>query len=157
VTDRLYLAAHNGLIVCLHDRDYQTALLHRSIGGTATAKPPVDPRLMADMSLKLSQPLLKPLPYFEGQPVPLREVLLKLQEREYGELRISIAERAYREQGKLAVLEKPILVPKYDKRRTLGQVLQDMLDQADSTFEVLDAVLIYPGRGLRAPQPPEKP
>jgi outer membrane protein assembly factor BamB len=153
VTDRLYLAANNGLIVCLHDRDYQTPILHRKLVEASA----LDAAKLADpnLSRQLSRPLEKPLPFPEGIAVPLREVLLELRKPPY-DLRISIAERAYREQGKLANLEKPILVPKFD-RRSMGEVLQDILDQAESTYIVLDAVLILPGKGAQRPKPPEKP
>ena len=50
ITDRLYLAAHNGLIVCLHDRDYATPLRHRKIAeptGLDASKLPYDPQVKA--------------------------------------------------------------------------------------------------------------
>src|SRR5207248_5536007 len=31
LTDRLYLAAHNGLIICLHDRDAETPLAMKTV------------------------------------------------------------------------------------------------------------------------------
>jgi outer membrane protein assembly factor BamB len=45
-TDRVYLASNDGLIVCLHDRDYRTPLRRKNVGKQApVAKPQTSPLL----------------------------------------------------------------------------------------------------------------
>jgi outer membrane protein assembly factor BamB len=43
MSDRLFLAANNGMIVCLHDRDYPTALKMKNPGQRPAAKPAEKP------------------------------------------------------------------------------------------------------------------
>ena len=39
MTDRLYLASNDGLLICLHDRDYPTPLLLRRIDEVKLPEP----------------------------------------------------------------------------------------------------------------------
>jgi outer membrane protein assembly factor BamB len=157
ITDRLFLAAHNGLIVCLHDRDYATALRHRKIAepsGLDASKLPFDPQVKAALSLKLARPPTKPFSIPAGQLTPLREALLAI--RQDYDVRISISEKAYREMNKMALLETPIKAPK-SEGVTLGDMLQDILRQADSDYVVLDSIVVYPKRGAGGERPPDRP
>jgi outer membrane protein assembly factor BamB len=43
VTDRVYLAAHDGLLICMHDRAYPTPLSMRAAEESAAAPPPTGP------------------------------------------------------------------------------------------------------------------
>ncbi len=157
ITDRLYLAAHNGLIVCLHDRDYPTALRHRKIAepsGLDASKLPFDPQVKAALSLKLARQAPKPFSIPAGQLTPLREALLAF--RQDYDIRISISEKSYRELNKMALLETPIKAPKSDGV-TLGDMLQDILRQAGSDFLVLDSIVVYPKRGGAGERPQDRP
>jgi outer membrane protein assembly factor BamB len=147
--DRLFLAANNGLIVCLHDRDYPAPYFHlaQEPRGPGAPRPSLDPKQREQLQKRLQAPVTFDM---EGQPMPIR-TLLSDWERRY-QLRFSIAERAYRERGNLAVLEKAVTVPKV-ANVPLGDVLKQVLAQVDSDFIVFDEILIFPAG---KPKPPEK-
>jgi outer membrane protein assembly factor BamB len=137
VTDRLYLAANNGLIVCLHDREYQAPIRHRRLEEDA-----VNPtkRLLA-------QPITDP----GTPPMALHELLDRYRDK-YG-LNYRIAVRAYAMNMLESPEERPVQGPKAENR-PLGDVLQEVLNKVNSTFQVIgDTVVIGPG----APPPPAAP
>jgi hypothetical protein len=125
VTDRLFLAANNGLIVCLHDRDYPTPVRHRK--REEDANNPV--------RLRLADPVT-----FPGIPkIRLRDLLDKWT-RDYVVLKFRINEDAFQK----AMIESPTnkevkLLPVDDK--PLGDVLQSVLDQVKAVFEVVDDIV----------------
>ncbi len=122
VTDRLFLAANNGLIVCLHDRDYPLPVRHRK--REEDANNPVRLRLSDPVSLA-------------GIPkIKLRDLLDKWS-RDYPVLKFKINEDAFQK----AMMESPAqkevkLLPVDDK--PLGDVLQVVLDQVKAIYEVID-------------------
>jgi outer membrane protein assembly factor BamB len=129
VTDRLYLAANNGLIVCLHDRDYLRPLRHR--------------RLEEEASSPVKKTLATPVSLPPAKAAPLREVLNSLRTK-YG-LKFTIAERAFKEAGLEDAAKRPVTIPRLEKR-PLGEVLQRILDQIKATYQVVDdTILIVPG------------
>src|SRR5262249_53688485 len=61
VTDRLYLAANDGLLVCLHDRAYSKPVRHRTL----------EEELTNPLRRKLTLPVTEPA----AKPAALRDVL----------------------------------------------------------------------------------
>jgi outer membrane protein assembly factor BamB len=131
VTDRLYLAANNGLIVCLRDRDYPRPVRHRRLEEETSS--PTRKRLAA--------PVTDP---GAAKPMTLREALDALRRRY--KLKIVVAERAFKEAGVEGIQIKEVRLPKVEAR-PLGQFLQLILNQVNATYDVIDdTVLIVPGK-----------
>ncbi|MGH7174703.1 MAG: PQQ-binding-like beta-propeller repeat protein [Gemmataceae bacterium] len=129
VTDRVYLAANNGLIVCLHDRAYPKPIRHRKREEEAE-----DP-----IRLRLEQPLND-----VGTPeMPLSEMLVSWSRR-FPPLRFRIEEEAFHD----AMLESParalVKMPNV-KDKPLRTVLKDMLAAIKCTYEIIgDTIVILP-------------
>jgi outer membrane protein assembly factor BamB len=138
VTDRIYLAANNGLIVCLRDRDYVKPIRHRQ--REEEAENPI--------RLRLEQPFTDDV----GTPeMPLRDMLVSWQRR-MPVLRFRIEESAFRDahrdtpEGERVKMDKVMGKP-------LGAVLRDMLASINCVYEVIgDTIVILP-----APVAPAKP
>src|SRR5262249_55489123 len=81
--DRIYLAASDGLLVCLHDRDYPTPFDQRS--------------QEASVSEAFKKILAQPVTVTEPREVPLRDLLNDYKARY--KLTFEIAERAFTEAG----------------------------------------------------------
>jgi outer membrane protein assembly factor BamB len=130
LTDRVYLAANNGLIVCLHDRDQRTPLRHRL--------------KMEQASAPVLRVLEQPVNELGSKPVTLREALTLL--RTKYKLRYLVAIRAFKEAGVPDVQEKLVNMPRIENK-PLKAVLADILKQVNATYQpVEDAVLIVPGK-----------
>jgi outer membrane protein assembly factor BamB len=126
-TDRLYLAANNGLLLCLHDREYAQPIRHRKLEETpAPGKPLTD----ADRLLK--ERLDTPVTHAVGDPTPLKDVLKSLAERY--QVVINLSDRAFTEQGLEAVSDKPVTFPMAE-RDPLRVVLEKILAQVNATFQ----------------------
>jgi outer membrane protein assembly factor BamB len=127
-TDRLYLAAHNGLIVCLRDRD-QPLLRHRRRED-----------LVAEaMRKKLDTVVTEP----GSKPEPLRLVVATL-EKKYN-LKITVVEVEFRKAGVEGVLDKDVQIPKF--KGPLGELLQRVLGQVNGTFDTAgDLVVAFPAK-----------
>lgn len=135
VTDRIYLAAHSGLIVCLHDRDYARPIRHRKIEEEATN--------MARIALS------KRVTLPGGPEVTLRNVLDNWSKKYSINFRVD--ERAFHLIGVDALMEKSVKPPRVDNK-PLSDALTALLMQVQATFEVVgEAVLIVPAA---APPPP---
>jgi hypothetical protein len=128
VTDRLYLGANNGTILCLHDRDYRTPLRHRS--------------LEEEVSSAVHKILAKKITRTLGRPTPLREVLDQLT-KDF-KLKFFISERAFKEAGRSA-FETTAVIPPPANEEPLGEVLKKILAQANAGYQVVeDTILIFP-------------
>ena len=131
ITDRLYLAANDGLIVCLHDRDQVDPIRHRQILEDASS--PVKKIL----ETKVDEPA--------GKEMFFRDALDDLR-RKY-KLKILVADNAF----KNAMLESPNdrkIVPPRSENKPLKDHLQKLLKLIDATYQVVDQViLIIPGKG----------
>jgi hypothetical protein len=139
ISDRLYLAANNGLIVCLHDKDYPKAIRHHRL----------EEAVLEGVKRKLAELVTDP-----GDPkiTTLREMVDKLTQR-FG-LKISIADRAFTDAGLEMVGPKLVRFPKVDNK-PLGEVLQMILAPIGARFDIVeDTILIVPGA---APPPEKKP
>jgi outer membrane protein assembly factor BamB len=130
VTDRLYLAANNGLIVCLRDRDQTTPIRHRR-SEEAVSEPP---------RKKLEAVVKEP----GRKPESLRTVVAELSKKY--DLKIVVVERAFKEAGVDAVFDKQVQIPKLEGR-TLGELLQRVFSQVNGTYELaVDTVVVIPGK-----------
>jgi len=137
ITDRIYLAANNGLIVCLHDRSYTKPIRHRQ--REEEAEDPI--RLQLDK--KISD---------EGTPeMPLRDMLVTW-ERRFPPLRFRIENGAFADAERDSPAGERVKMPQV-KDKSLGEVLKDMLAAIKCTYEIIgDSVVILP-----APAVPAKP
>jgi outer membrane protein assembly factor BamB len=148
--DRLYLAANNGLILCLHDRDFPTPFVHRKLdtSGNDLSKLPYDRIVHDDIEDQLKKDYISPM----GRPeaMPLRQFLEELS-KQYN-LRILFREPVFEAEGKLELINRVIRTRDFNGKR-VRDVLKDALKQADCDYFVLDRILIFPAK----PKPPEKP
>jgi outer membrane protein assembly factor BamB len=132
VTDRLFLAANNGLIVCLHDREYTAPLHYR--------------QAEADVPTVMRQLLAQPVTDPGGAIAPLSDVLQGMRTRY--QLKIEVLDRAFKEADLPPIGPIPVKFPKVENR-PLSEVLQRILDQVGATFQLA-------GDTLRIiPQPPK--
>jgi outer membrane protein assembly factor BamB len=131
-TDRIYLASHDGLVVCLHDRDYARPYNHR------TQEELGDPVKKA-----LATPVTDP----GGKMMTLRQVMNQFEKR-YN-VKIRVAERAFKERRVENVQAMKIKFPAV-KKRPLEEVLAIILAQVGATFDVFDdTIYIIPARPKR--------
>jgi outer membrane protein assembly factor BamB len=131
MTDRLYLAANNGLIVCLHDKEYVTPVRHRKVDDEASA--PVTEKL----ARKVSHP--------GSKLTPLPEVLEDLRVK-YG-LAIIVSDPKFQEAGRESPGNRAVEIPKLDNR-PLSELLQQILNQINATYQIVgDDIVILPAAG----------
>jgi outer membrane protein assembly factor BamB len=132
VTDRVYLAANNGLIVCLRDRNQVAAIRHRKIEEDTSGL----------LKRKLSN--IQVTTEFAGKPTPLNTVLDDL--RKKYSLKITISEAAFQKAGNPNVGAKDVKTPKVELR-PLDEYIQQILNQVNATYEVAeDTILVVPGK-----------
>jgi outer membrane protein assembly factor BamB len=132
--DRLFLAAHDGTIVCLHDKDYTTPRIMKNAkpddGGSLN---PLYGKL--DQKININEPLTDK---------PLRTVLQYLDKQ--FKLPTLIRKEAFRDSAALeAFLEQPVTLPKVVES-PLGQVLgTEVLEKIKARYSVRAGyVLIEP-------------
>jgi outer membrane protein assembly factor BamB len=129
ITDRLYLAANNGMILCLHDLDYRTPLRHRTLQDEVTSA----------VNKILAQKITRPV----GNPTPLRDVLDELS-KNY-KLKFFISERAFKEAGRTTAFDTKAVIPPPADEEPLGDFLKKVLVQVDAGYQVVeDTILIFP-------------
>jgi outer membrane protein assembly factor BamB len=138
ITDRLYLAANNGLIVCLHDKEFTSPIRHHRILEQALDR----------IRTILATPITDP--GGNAKQVTLIETLEALGTK-YA-LKFSIADRAFRDLGMEPIGAKLVIFPKVENK-PLGEVIQQILTPLGATFDLVeDTIVILPG----APQPEAK-
>lgn len=131
LTDRLYLAANDGLIVCLHDRDLVNPMRHRK--GLEDADSPIFKALDA----KINEP--------GGTELSLREVLDNLRKKYNVKIRLALV--AFKNEKLDDPSEKKVKPPRTEDK-PLRDHLQRLLKPLGATFEVVDQeILIIPGKG----------
>jgi outer membrane protein assembly factor BamB len=129
VTDRIYLAANNGLIVCLHDRAYEQPIRHRK----------AEEEAQNPLRIRLSEPIDDP-----GSPPMTLRALLDDWTKRFPPLKFRIAEQGYKLAGRESPAESQVKAPRADKK-PLGEVLKLVLDQVKSVYEIVgDTVVILP-------------
>lgn len=136
-TDRIYLAANNGLIVCLHDREYTKPIRHHE--REEEAENPVRLRLQ------------KPISDVGTPEMSLNEMLVSWSRR-FPPLRFRIEFEAFRDAERDSPERAGVKMPEV-KDKPLGEVLKDMLAVIQCKYEIIgDTVVILP-----APVVPAKP
>jgi outer membrane protein assembly factor BamB len=140
VNDRLYLTAHSGLVLCLHDNEYTVPYRHAR--GEELA---LDPRA-AEVEAKLA----KPITTSGTEPTTLTVLLKDLLGEKNGNIKFLISENAFKEAGIAGIEERKVFVPAVTKV-PLGELLKRVLEQVDSAYKVVeDTVLIYPAAAKKA-------
>jgi outer membrane protein assembly factor BamB len=137
-TDRLYLAAHNGLLVCLHDREYPAPVYHRE--------------LETALVYRLARPVS--IPAITNKP--LKDVLRSL-ETDY-KIKILISRPAFKDAGKEPIDDKPVTTEGKIDAPSLREALQKILEPFDATFEPIEeTLLVIPNKAKGQDKPGEKP
>jgi outer membrane protein assembly factor BamB len=125
-TDRIYLAANDGLIICLHDREYVKPYLNRKLDEKVTSVKP-----LTDADRMLKERLETTVTRAAGEPVPLKDLLNQLSERY--RVTINLSDRAFTDQGLEPVSDKLVTFPNAE-RDPLRVVLEKILAQVNATF-----------------------
>lgn len=128
VTDRLYLAANDGLILCLHDRNQVQPIRHRRILE----------ELASPVLKRLNQNIIDP----GSKEVTLREALAEMRKK-YG-VHFVVASRVFKEAKLPDPQDRRVTLPRTENK-PLKDHLRRTLDQVDATYQVVDkSVLIIP-------------
>ncbi len=136
-TDRLYLAANNGLILCLRDIDYPLPQRERIISTREAEAGKTPDERARDLKDRLSKPANLNYP----EPQPLNRFLDDLRKNQG--IKSFFSEKSYREENKQP--PPPDVKVKVQKKPTLGEVIQDVLSQIDATYYQLgDQLFIIP-------------
>ena len=131
MTDRLYLAANDGLIVCLHDRDQVDPIRHQK--ALEDANSPVR-KLLAG---KITEP--------GGKEILFREALDDL--RKKYKIKILVIDDAFKNAKVDNPNDKKVIPPRTDDK-TLEDHLQRLFKQVGVTYQVFDQVVrVIPGKG----------
>ena len=131
LTDRLYLAANDGLIVCLHDRAVVEPIRHRK--KLEDANSPV----VKILDAKIDEP--------GGKEVTLREAVADL--RNKYKIKIDVAGQAFKNAKLDDPFDKKVTPPRSEKKPLKDHLLR-LLKPLDATYIVVDEViLIIPGKG----------
>jgi hypothetical protein len=138
ISDRLYLGANDGLIVCLHDKEYTTSLRHHG------AEEAVLERLRASLAQLITDG------GGQGKQVTVRELLDSLAAKY--QLSFNIDDRAFRDAGTEPVSAKLVQFPPVENK-PLGEVIQQILGTAGARYELVeDTILVLPAANKpRAP------
>ncbi len=133
VTDRVYLASNDGLVLCLHDRDQMSPIRHR--GSLEREASSVNKKLEQKVTVQ------------SIRGTPLANVLDDL--RKIYDIHFVIVEEAFKEAGIPNIKDKPINFER-DENRPLKDVLKRILDQANARYRVVDQSILV------IPQPPKE-
>ena len=147
-TDRLMLAANNGLIICLHDREYEKPLQYRKFDYDIQ---PATNRIKA-----LKEKLARKVSTTNVDPrLPLVEILENFRRR-YG-IDIFLSERAFQDAGVASIRDKPVLQARVENME-VGQVLKNILGQVGASYEIVgDTVQVLPAKRAVAENPNPNP
>jgi hypothetical protein len=131
-TDRVYLASNDGLLVCLHDREYAAPLRYRGDEGIPTL-----------VRLTLARPVSDP----GGREVPLSDFLASL--RLKFDLKIEINEAAFRN----PIGPIPVKIPEV-QNRPLSEWLDRILASVGAAYQINEDVLqVVPAQGAKPKAP----
>jgi outer membrane protein assembly factor BamB len=141
-TDRLYLAANNGVILCLRDRDYPDVDKQRQRDISVREKEAG--KTLQERIKEMQQILKTPISLEDSDPVPLGRFLDTV--RKTYRVKPFLSEKSYREQNLVPPTDVKVKVPKVDKA-PLSEVLNKVLMQVNSGYiEVGDQIFIIPKR-----------
>jgi outer membrane protein assembly factor BamB len=144
LTDRLFLAANNGLIVCLHDKQYAKPLVSKKLEAMAV-KPvkaaPADEKSLQQMKTKLAAPIRLEI---EDPKTTFKEVLEVISDLH--KLKIEVpSDEELKKQSLEPFLDKVVKVPLRFDNVSLGDALRQLLGQVNLTIAVRpDHVLVVP-------------
>jgi outer membrane protein assembly factor BamB len=144
-TDRVYLAANNGLLLCLRDRDYPEPQRARKLSDreSEAGKSP------DERARDLREYLTKPVNFDAGEAQPLSRFLDDLR-RVHG-IKAFVSDKSFRESGLPSPLEQKVKVPKKEKT-PLGDVIQEVLGQINCKYAQLgDEIFIIPAKVVPKP------
>lgn len=137
--DRVFLAANNGLIVCLRDRDYPNPVFHFEPKQTPQAGAEVNPKTPVDeMLLKaLEMPIMEPA----AEEKPLKEVLAAISQKYM--IAFELSPKGFGDQKLEEVEAKPVKTPAAENK-PLKEWLAEILIQAQIEFMPIDKkILLY--------------
>jgi outer membrane protein assembly factor BamB len=137
-SDRIYLASNDGLIVCLHDKDFAKPLLYHATTAPASEK------ALADRIKELKDKLAKPISDPGGPETTFKAWREKIA-KEHG-VKIFVSTKAFKENVPPVPGpdDRMIQPPKVDNK-PLGDVLRDVLTPLDATYTQLeDTIVIGP-------------
>ena len=143
-TDRLFLAANNGVIVCLHDRDYATPFIHRKVdtSGSDPANQPFPRGSDLEIKNQLDRDYI-PAEALPGNVVLLRPFLEGLS-KQYN-FRIVILEATFeqgQENGPVAQADQNSA--DFKGKRVSARSRLPRLAQAGCDKLIKDRILIFP-------------
>jgi len=138
-TDRIYLAANDGLIVCLHDKDYPTSLQYKKV-----VRPPAEKSLeerIRELKAKLAKPITEPE---APAPIPFKTYVDNVNKK-YG-LKMFVSQAAFKD-GMVPSPDDQMVKPAAVDNKPLGEALQGVLDQVGASYTIsLDTIVIGPGK-----------
>ncbi len=118
--DRLYLAAQNGLLICLHDREYGAPVFHKEFENS----------LIRKLQRRVTIPVIQNRPLREV----LRELSIDLQ------IKIEISTAAFKQAGREPPIE--VAITKEKTEDTLDKALAAILKLVDATYKQVDDFLL---------------
>jgi len=144
-TDRLYLAANSGLLLCLRDRDYPLPHRARKISERESEAGKTPDERARDLRERLT----KPVNFDAAEPQPLSRFLDDVR-RTHG-VKWLVSDKSFHENNLPSPLEQKVKVPKKEKA-PLGEVIQDVLGQINCRYTQLgDEIFIIPAKAPPKP------
>ena len=138
-TDRIYLAANNGLIVCLHDKDYPQALLYHKETPKPPAEKPLQERIQ-ELTDKLAKPISEPE---AASPMTFKAYRTRMA-LQYG-LNIFPPQVKVFKDSKLPSPDEMMVTPPKVDKKPLGEAFKEVLKQVNATYtQVEDTIIIGP-------------
>jgi outer membrane protein assembly factor BamB len=138
-TDRIYLASNDGLVVCLHDKDYARPLVYHK----ETLRLPVEKSLkerIQEVTDKLAMPISEP-----EAPTPITFKAYRNRiALQYGLTIFPPNPKIFKENKLLPPDEQMVTPPRVDKK-PLGEAFKDVLKQVNANYtQVEDTIVIGP-------------
>ena len=142
-TDRIYLAANDGLIVCLHDKDYPQPLAYHRVVAAEAGKP------LAVRIQEAKDKLAKPISDPGAEKITFKAWRDKVA-KDYG-LNVFVSNRAFSEHQPPLPLpdEQTINVPKADNK-PLGDWLAEVAGKVNGEYTLVeDTIIISPAKQIK--------
>jgi len=146
LTDRVYLGAHNGLIVCLRDRDrdYLLPYRHRKMD----LKEAEAGKTLTERVRDLDEKLKLPISEMGGEAKKFKDFLDEFAKK-YG-LKISFSDATFIKEGLAPISDKPVQMPKVDMI-PLRDVFKQILNDLKATYDIAgDIIFVLPNKGKPA-------
>ena len=143
-TDRIYLAANDGLIVCLHDKEYPASLQYKK-----AFRPPTEKTLeerIRELKAKLAKPITAPE---ASAPIRFKTYVADVS-KNYG-VKMFVSQKAFKD-GMVPLPDDQMVKPAAVDNKPLGEAIQAVLDQVGAKYEQsLDTVVIGPAGMPKGP------